>query len=563
MAKFRSQSMIKLTVRSVAILRCIVLFQLITATFLRAQTLPENEFPIYGNTPVESVDSSRVLPPLDSHENENSLSNQPRIWVNSIHLEGNTIFTDEDLSDITDNYENKEITTQQLQQLRRQLTLHYIKNGYISSGAVIPDQEVGDGEITLKIIEGKLSDIHIENFQSLRIKSKYLTKRIALNNQGPLNLNKLQERLQLLHQNSQIQKLQTELTPGARPGESILNVKATEPERHQFGISVNNGRSPSVGEFRLEAWLSDNNLTRNGDSLSLQLGTTEGLNDATLLYAIPISARDAILSISVSRSESEIIEEPFDQINITSQTDSASIKYEHPVFQSLDGYFKLSLGLDKRKSISLLDGDPFEFSPGAKNGIAKVTVIRIGQSWLKKTPNRVFALNTRFSIGLDELGATKNSAESPDGGFLNFFGQAQWIQRLNNFDLVLRAETQLSDDPLLSLEKFGLGGSRSIRGYRENLFVRDQGWLGSIEARIPIKSEKLKLAVFYEGGAAENLGEQSASETLASTGLGILWNPSPRLQTQGYWGYALKKVDLGSNSHLQDDGFHFTVDYQF
>jgi hemolysin activation/secretion protein len=297
--------------------------------------------------------------------------------------------------------------------------------------------------------------------------------------------------------------------------------------------------------------------------LSLQLGTTEGLNDATINYSVPVSARDALLSFSLSRSESAIIEEPFDQINITSQTDSVSIKYEHPLFQSLNGYFNLSLGIDKRKSKSLLDGEPFEFSPGAKNGVANVTVIRLGQAWLKKTQNRVLAINTRISIGLNELDATQNADDTPDGGFTNLFTQLQWVQRFKKFNLIMRAETQRSNDQLLSLEKFGLGGSRSVRGYRENLFVRDEGWLGSIEARIPIRDEKFQLAIFYEGGAAENLNKKSTSETLASAGLGIHWNPISGIQIQGYWGAALKEVELGSNSHLQDDGVHFSIDYVF
>jgi hemolysin activation/secretion protein len=231
---------------------------LIQASIINAQPLTEHNFP---NPSSPSIHTERVLPPPDQSKNNTQLSSQTGVWVNKIRLKGNTVFTDTELSKITKLYENREITTDKLHQLRRELTLYYINQGYISSGAIIPDQEVGSGEITLKIIEGKLSDIHIQDFQNLRLKTNYLTKRISLGNNGPLNLNQLQQRLQLLHQNPQIQKLQTELTPGATPGESILNVKATEPKRFQAGISINNGRSPSVGEFRLEAWLSDNNFT--------------------------------------------------------------------------------------------------------------------------------------------------------------------------------------------------------------------------------------------------------------------------------------------------------------
>ena len=41
--------------------------------------------------------------------------------------------------------------------------------------------------------------------------------------------------------------------------------------------------------------------------------------------------------------------------------------------------------------------------------------------------------------------------------------------------LIVRQTLQLASEPLLNIEKFALGGINTVRGYRENQFVRDNG----------------------------------------------------------------------------------------
>jgi len=83
-----------------------------------------------------------TLPPDPSDQ---PLSAQLRIEVKDIKLEGNRVFSDLDLVEVTRRYEGREISSEDLQALRRELILYYVDRGYINSGAVIPDQEVKDG----------------------------------------------------------------------------------------------------------------------------------------------------------------------------------------------------------------------------------------------------------------------------------------------------------------------------------------------------------------------------------------------------------------------------------
>ena len=56
----------------------------------------------------------------------------------------------------------------EIEQARRAITLHYVRNGYINSGAVIPDQNPADGIILIRIIEGELTEIDLHGNKWLR-----------------------------------------------------------------------------------------------------------------------------------------------------------------------------------------------------------------------------------------------------------------------------------------------------------------------------------------------------------------------------------------------------------
>ena len=79
-----------------------------------------------------------------------------------------------------------------MEALRVAITVFYVNNGYINSGAIIPDQEIIDGVLTIQVIEGRLSRVDIEGNRLFRKGDP--RERIQLPDGVPLNLQKLQER---------------------------------------------------------------------------------------------------------------------------------------------------------------------------------------------------------------------------------------------------------------------------------------------------------------------------------------------------------------------------------
>lgn len=173
------------------------------------------------------------------------LSQRSKLFLRELHIEGSTVFPRSRLAEVVAPYIGRQVSSRDLQELRYQLTLLYVNNGYITSGAVIPDQPVENGVITLHIIEGRLVDVEVTGNE--RLKTDYIRERVLLSAGPPLNINALKKTLQLLNQDPLIARLNSQLAPGVRLGESVLRVAVQEAQPYSGTLAFNNRRSPSVG----------------------------------------------------------------------------------------------------------------------------------------------------------------------------------------------------------------------------------------------------------------------------------------------------------------------------
>jgi hemolysin activation/secretion protein len=175
-------------------------------------------------------------------------------------------------------------------------------------------------------------------------------------------------------------------------------------------------------------------------------------------------------------------------------------------------------------------------------------------------------MRSTLSWGMDAFGATAHSPPVPDGQFLAFLGQLQWARRLGERGLELgaRMDIQLANDALPGLEQLAVGGSSSVRGYREYLLVRDNGLVGSIEARMPVLhsnngAPRLELAYFIDAGRSWNDGEHGAADTLWSAGMGLRWRVGNWGGMELQWAKAFTSVAPAVEHDLQDDGVYYRI----
>ena len=340
-----------------------------------SQQFPNPATPDFPPKPLPQLPTDRDIPlespQVPSPDAEDFLNIPGVIFVKGFRFEGNTAFTDEELAKVTAPYENKEISFVKLLQAEAAVRQQYIQGCnsnnqlnatkadqpcYINSDVFIPIQKIEDGMITIQIVEGGIEKIEITGTK--RLAPDYIKSRLELvTRKQPFNLNELLEALRLLQINPLIGSVLAELAEGVSPEKSLLIVEVTEADSFDFVVIANNNRVPSVGSFRRGFNLREGNLLGFGDNLGFSWWNTDGSNNFDLSYGIPINAHNAEILLAGGYRDTEIIEEPFDRIDITGDYWYSDLTFRQPLAQSAREEFALGFTLSLQESTTKLQGE--------------------------------------------------------------------------------------------------------------------------------------------------------------------------------------------------------------
>mgnify|MGYP006334667133 FL=1 len=491
-----------------------------------------------------------------------------RIVVKNFEVVGSTIFTQPELNQALKSYLNRPLTLAELFQARSTITKLYTDQGYVNSGAYLPPQELNDGTVQITVLEGKLEEINVLGTKDLS--KDYITDRLKTATATPINVDSLLSALQLLRLDPLIANLSAELSAGIRPGTSVLDITIQEADVFNLAIDLNNSRSPSVGTNQRSIGMNHGNLLGFGDRLNLEYANTQGSNAFDLAYGFPVNAKNGTLKAAVGINSNHVIEDPFTAIDLESKSRYYELSFRQPILLKPTQEFALGISLTRSESETFLMNDKFFLSRGANDeGETKISAVRLFQEFVKRNDQEVLALRSQFSVGVDALNSTINDHGEPDSTFVSWRGQSQWTRRLNeDFLLLLRSDVQLSAGSLVALEQFRIGGVNSIRGYRQDLSLGDDGLFASAELRIPIlRFQKfdglLQVTPFFDVGTVWNTDDlEIANTTLASLGLGLNLALGDKFNARLDWGIPLVDLETKGNS-LQEDGIYFFVDYSF
>ncbi|NER79527.1 MAG: ShlB/FhaC/HecB family hemolysin secretion/activation protein [Leptolyngbya sp. SIO1D8] len=493
------------------------------------------------------------------------------VSVTQIEVIGSTVFTATDFEPLVSPLEGRDASLNELQALAEAITQLYFEQGYLTSRAVLSEQEVTDGTIQIQVIEGTISDIQIEGNQQTN--TSYLKRRLALGTGTPAQLGAIEDQLRLLQLNPLFDSVAGTLLPGEGTGETILQVTVDEAKPFNADLSVDNYSPPSIGDVRTGVALSYRNLTGWGDQISVAYSrsTTGGSNLYDLGYRIPLNAMEGTLQLRALFSDSTQTQTSLD---IDGYSEFYEASFRQPLIRTPREEFALSLGFAYREGQTFLFDSPFPFGIGPDdNGISRTSVFKFGQDYIRRDLSGAWALQSQFSFGTGLFNATQNAGSTPDGQFFSWLGQFQRVQRLgvNNL-LIVQGSAQLTPNSLLASEQFVMGGGQSIRGFRQNVRSGDNGFRLSVEDRITILRDQetsdpiMQLTPFVDLGyvwnQANNPNVQPTQRFLAGAGLGIILTPTQGLQMK--FDYGVPLVDLSDqNNNIQDNGFYFSVNYHY
>jgi hemolysin activation/secretion protein len=527
--------------------------------------LPELE---HGLAPVA------VLPPLSLPEPRHAATaSRAAVWagervpIAGIRVIGNTVLSEAAVREATAPYASGEISFAEPQRLRDELTLLYVARGYVTSGALLSPQLSADGFAEFRMVEGTLREVRISGAR--RFRQTVLRERVAPRSGAIVNVQALEARLRALQEDPRIARIDAQLVPGPALGQADLDLSVQEGSPYRFSVLLDNHESPAVGGTVARSELSHLNLTGRGDALQASYALTDGSRQYSARYELPLGRFGTSVAVRHAASRSEVVEKPFADLDIESRSATYALDVRQPLAAREGLQLDLLASAEHRRSKSYLFGSRFSFSSDSERGETRLAVLQLGPELILRAPERVIAARSLLRWGVDVLGSTRGSGSgSVDGRFLSWLTQAQWAQRLPFADatLLARANLQLSTDALPGMEQFAIGGHGSVRGYRENRLVRDQGWNGSLELRIPLwrrpnSDPFLELVPFADFGSSWSRGRESPGpRTLASVGAGLLFRIRENVFGEIYYAHALRDLSAAeSRKTIQDRGLHFRV----
>lgn len=541
--------------------------------------VPSRSLELPAPTPLKPQEKPFKIPSTEEKIPTESIPDIPgEFTFGSFEFIGGTVFSEAELQAAVTEFIGKPITFPQLLQAVNKITKLYLEQGYITSGAYIPEQQLESDSLKIQLVESSLSKININIIEG-RLKEKYIRDRISRGTSTPLNINSLQEALQLLQLNPLVASINAELASGNKKGTNILDVNVNGEKTFGVEAILNNNRNPSVGSFQRGIKLYEDNLFGLGDGLSFAYLNTDGSDEFEVGYTLPINSRDGTLGFNFRNIDSEIVEEPFDELDIEIDSRDFDFTYRQPLIQRATEdrtqELALSLTASRRESDGQLLGVDFPISFGAdQEGETRLSILRLAQEWQQRSSRTFLAARSQFSLGVDAFDATSNDNGEPDGEFFTWRGQLLWLRLLstpkNNSaigtSLFIRSDLQLATDSLVSLENFGLGGQESVRGYRQDALLSDSGFFTSAELRVPILQVpqvegSLQVTPFIDLGTAWNIDRPDPDpSTLVGTGVGLLWQQGDDFQARLDWGIPLVDIDSGGDT-WQENGVYFQLNY--
>lgn len=487
--------------------------------------------------------------------------------LSRIEIEGNSIYSTQALLNILTPLLGEEITPLLRRQAQNIITQYYSERGYVTSFAREVTGQLELGTIKILVTEGKIDDINVNAKGYLS--PKYVSERIRVRFQNNVfNKNILEDILNVLKEQSNIDSISIQVNPSQnKTGAVDLDVFVEAASIASVRSRFSNGRSPVLGSNEFLTQI-DSTIFGSGDLFTFISALTEGSNGFGLDYRIPITKSDLVIGIYYGQNINNIIEAPFDELDIDIDAEFFNIFIEQPLISKPLERLAIGVNASWSKTTNEILGRRFQLSRGIDpNGELTVSVLRFPVNYFWRDDTNFIFARSQLNFGVDVLGSTISENGDPDGRFVSWVSGVEYYKLFapDNF-LLVRSSFQLSNTELPFLEQVAYGGITSVRGYRPSSIVGDNGFFISGEYRYPIwrnedKEMRLQIVPTIDFAAVSNAGgNPSPFSELFSIGLGLRFEISDRLSVNLHYAQPLINSDIPrSETTIQDRGFTFSV----
>jgi len=475
------------------------------------------------------------VPTLDRPETPPA-DTKPLFKLRSVHVEGASVIPGDMIAETYRSYIDTTVSQADLVAIAGNISDLYRKAGYHLSRAIIPPQDIKNGRVRIRVIEGKIAEIVLNGEGAEQFGIRALLAPVAAEQTSRLET--LERQLLLVND-----------LPGVRITDTALEEIGVATGRFRLivylktwhistALGLDNLGTSAVGPLQAYSTSALNSYFADGDTLGLNLSTNPvnppEIRFGRLSYDAPVGVNGVRLGAAASYSEVWPSDER-KQFNTRIQNETYEIRASIVPLLSRISSLRLTAtagfsDVSERSSLGTNYSDHIR------------TVGLIADYKLHDGLGGWNYLTVALRQGIDVLGASHkgDALLSRDDASSNFsllnFAFARYQKLSDVWSLKIAAAAQLASAALLTSQQFYVGGTAFGRGYDTGEVSGDNGLASSLELRFDqvLTNNFLKgyqLYGFIDRGVVWNFGDGINNNlTLTSVGAGVRFYLADELQ---------------------------------
>ena len=450
------------------------------------------------------------LPGKDTKPQAPALPADTRCFpINDIELKGADSLSATDRARLLKPYIGQCLGVAQLNQLLKVITDDYIDRGRVTSRAYLPQQDLSSGHLQVLVVEGKLEGVKAG--EGSTVTDRELAMAFPGKVGEALNLREVE---QLVDQLSRLpsRQAQMELTPGSQIGGSEVVVKNAPQKPWRASLSRNNDGQKSTGEQQWGAgleWdsplgLADQLILRGGhDAVSDHQKTSK---NSMLYYNVPWGWWNFsyIYSDSDYRTFGVTDDYKFKQ---NGDSQNHQLRAERVIHRDDISKTSVNVGLTHLRTNNYILDHRTEVSSN------RLSEFQVGINHGRRIANAFVNVDLGMQNGIGLLDAQAQDERDqygnrqPNARYRKYTATVSYLQPFTlwgeSFSFASLATGQRSEDILFSPQRMSLGGSASVRGFKDQQLTGDSGgyWRNDLRWARPVTLDWLRPA-FVEYGAS-------------------------------------------------------------
>lgn len=246
---------------------------------------------------------------------------------------GNTKVSDSQLQLLVSNFIGKTITFEDLKLITDTVTDYYHDQGYLVR-TILPQQDITDGVVTIRVIEANLSNIKIDN-QSKRVSDARVEQWVygLIPKASELSLKELDRAILTLNDLPDIAVRGT-LEEGTKLGDTVLLLTVTDKPLVNGQVTADNYGDSNSGRARASALVNVNSPLGIGDQLSVYGMYSQGNSYGRMSYTLPVGSNGLRVGVNGSSMSYRVLNNNFQSAYVNGFANTGGVEATYPVIRT-------------------------------------------------------------------------------------------------------------------------------------------------------------------------------------------------------------------------------------